>query len=59
MNLARQNPALYATYIDALRSRFDGISVVLPTPNGPPRRSPDEFLTTGGKWLLVICIVGV
>jgi hypothetical protein len=59
MNLARQNPALYAACIDEFCSRFDGISVVLPTPNGPSRRSPGEFLTTGSKWLLVICIVGV
>lgn len=30
MNLARQNPALYATYVEALRSHFDGKFIVLP-----------------------------
>jgi hypothetical protein len=30
VNLARQNPSLYATYIEELCSRFDGISVVFP-----------------------------
>jgi uncharacterized protein YkwD len=29
MNLARQNPALYASYIEELRSHFDGRSLVL------------------------------
>jgi uncharacterized protein YkwD len=41
MNLARQNPALYATYIEELRSRFDGISVVLP---GEPKWRMKEGL---------------
>src|ERR1017187_3922117 len=30
MNLARQNPALYASYIEELRSHFDGRFLVLP-----------------------------
>ena len=30
LNLARQNLSLYATYIEELRSRFDGTSVVFP-----------------------------
>ena len=30
MNIARQNPALYASYIEDLRSHFDGRSLVLP-----------------------------
>ena len=30
MNLARQDPALYATYVEALRSRFDGRSIIFP-----------------------------
>ena len=30
MNLARQNPALYATYIEELRSHYDGNVLVLP-----------------------------
>jgi len=30
MNLARQNPALYATYIEGMRSHFDGKQLVLP-----------------------------
>jgi uncharacterized protein YkwD len=30
VNLARQNPSLYATYIGELCSRFDGISVAFP-----------------------------
>lgn len=30
MNLARQNPALYATYVEELRSHFDGKFLVLP-----------------------------
>jgi uncharacterized protein YkwD len=30
MNLARQNPALYATYIEELRPRYDSDSVLLP-----------------------------
>src|ERR1044072_3234352 len=30
MNLARQNPALYATYLKELRSRINGNSLVLP-----------------------------
>ena len=30
VNLARQNPSLYATYIEEFCSRFDGISVVFP-----------------------------
>jgi hypothetical protein len=41
MNLARQNPALYATHIEELRSRFDGISVVLP---GEPKWRMKEGL---------------
>jgi hypothetical protein len=41
MNLARQNPALYATYIEELRSRFDGIFVVLP---GEPKCRMKEGL---------------
>jgi uncharacterized protein YkwD len=30
MNLARENPAVYATYIEELRSHFDGRMLVLP-----------------------------
>jgi uncharacterized protein YkwD len=30
MNVARQNPALYASYIEELRSNFDGKNLVLP-----------------------------
>lgn len=30
MNLARQNPALYATYVQELRARMNGNSLVLP-----------------------------
>jgi uncharacterized protein YkwD len=30
MNLARQNPALYATYLEELRSHFNGTFLVLP-----------------------------
>jgi len=30
MNLARQDPALYATYVEALRSRFDGRFIIFP-----------------------------
>ncbi len=30
MNLARQNPALYATYVEELRSNFQGTLLVLP-----------------------------
>jgi uncharacterized protein YkwD len=30
MNLARQNPGLYATYVEELRSHFDGKMLVLP-----------------------------
>jgi uncharacterized protein YkwD len=30
MNLARQNPALYATYVEELRAHFAGNSLVLP-----------------------------
>ncbi len=30
MNLARQNPALYATYLEDLRSHFNGTFLVLP-----------------------------
>jgi uncharacterized protein YkwD len=30
MNLARQNPALYANYLEELRSHFDGRMLVLP-----------------------------
>src|SRR5438105_5871784 len=30
MNLARQDPALYATYLEALRSRFDGRFIIFP-----------------------------
>jgi uncharacterized protein YkwD len=30
MNLARQNPALYATYVEELRSHYDGNILVLP-----------------------------
>lgn len=48
MNLARQNPALYATYIEELRSHYDGNVLVLPgqtrirTKEG--RRSVDEAI---------------
>jgi uncharacterized protein YkwD len=30
MNLARQDPALYATYVEALHSRFDGRFIIFP-----------------------------
>jgi uncharacterized protein YkwD len=30
MNLARQDPAHYATYVEALRSRFDGRFIIFP-----------------------------
>jgi uncharacterized protein YkwD len=35
MNLARQNPALYATYMEELRSNFNGRVLVLPGHTNP------------------------
>ena len=39
MNLARQNPAQYATYIEQLRAHFDGNYIVYP--NGTPVRTKE------------------
>jgi uncharacterized protein YkwD len=41
MNLARQNPALYATYVEELRSRFNGKFLLLP---GQTKLFPKEGL---------------
>ena len=41
MNLARQNPALYATYVEQVRSHFDGRLLLLP---GQTRIYPGEGL---------------
>src|SRR5207249_7517061 len=70
INLARQRPSLGRKHFVRKNDRAYGAARSLwqrlyyqfcqaSTPNGPPKRSPDEFLTAGSKWPLVICIVGV